>query len=119
MYKNGITIWYDVSDLEKTKLFYRDYLGFEILLDLPQDNMVITKTNTLGCEIGFSEADSVKPSTSALVFEVENIKLAIETLKSKGVVFKDDYREIPEMVKLISFNDPDGHLLMLAESLNN
>ncbi|MFD1907128.1 VOC family protein [Paenibacillus rhizoplanae] len=64
-------------------------------------------------------ADTVEPATSSTVFEVWNIEEAIQLLKSKGVIFIGEVELIPELTKLATFVDPDGHNLMLAESLTD
>lgn len=117
MYKQGVTIWYSVSDLKVTKEFYEKKLSFECLMFDENGGMMIMGTNTDHVEIGFSVANEVQPSSSSTVFEVENIEKSVEILKEKGVLFLGDIDVIPEMVKLATFSDPDGHSLMLAESM--
>jgi len=45
-------------------------------------------TNTKDCFIGFSEAQSLVPSSTCTTFEVENIKQAVQILQQKGIEFK-------------------------------
>ncbi len=49
--------------------------------------MALVETNTKDCTIGFSEAETVIPSTSSIVFDVDNMDKAVETLKQKGISF--------------------------------
>lgn len=116
MYKNGLTIWYSVKDIEVTKEFYTNKLGFELYFHDKDGGNVIMCTNTTDCTIGFSCADEVVPSTSSMVFEVENIEKAYEMLKNRGVEFIGGIETVPGMVKLATFVDPDGHSLMLSET---
>ncbi|MFZ5352569.1 MAG: VOC family protein [Bacillota bacterium] len=118
MYKSGITIWYNVKDIERTKAFYTEKLGFEVSFHDVEGGNVIMKTNTKDCFIGFSCADEILPSTSSTVFEVENIETAYDILKKRGVEFSGDIDVVPGMVKLATFTDPDGHSLMLSESMD-
>ncbi|GAU76743.1 VOC family protein [Fusibacter sp. 3D3] len=117
MYKSGLTVWYSVKDIEVTKAFYSNKLGFELYFDDKDGGNVIMSTNTADCTIGFSVADEVVPSTSSLVFEVENIEKAYETLKSRGVEFIGRIETVPGMTKLATFVDPDENILMLSETL--
>jgi predicted enzyme related to lactoylglutathione lyase len=117
MYKPTVTIWYNVKSTERTLAFYIEKLGFKVFYQNDEVGMVMVKTNVEGCIIGFSEAETVVPSTSSTVFDVENIEQAVQILLQKGVPFKGEIRTIPGITKLATFTDPDGHNLMLAEDL--
>jgi len=117
MYKSGLTVWYSVSNLEQTLAFYSGKLGFEVIFHEPESGMAMVNTNTKDCVIGFSVAETVEPATSSTVFEVANIEEAIQQLEGQGVTFIGEVEHIPDMTKLATFVDPDGHNLMLAESL--
>lgn len=119
MYKQGITIWYNVSDIKITKEFYVEKLGFECTMYDEEGGMVFINTPTDKVEIGFSQAKEIAQSSVSTVFEVEDIEKAVEELKLKGVEFSGGIDVIPGMVKLATFMDPDGHSLMLAQSLSN
>lgn len=72
-------------------------------------------TNTKDCFIGFAEAQSIVPSSMCITFEVKNIEQAVQALQQKNVEFKGGIIEIPDLVKLATFIDPDGYKLMLSE----
>lgn len=117
MYKSGLAIWYNVSDLERTLAFYTDALGFELVFRDDESGMAIVNTNTADCCIGFSRAEAVVPATSNTVFEVEDIESAVDTLQGRGVVFDGEIETIPDFVRLATFRDPDGHGLELSQTL--
>ncbi|WP_020620395.1 VOC family protein [Paenibacillus daejeonensis] len=117
MFKPGVTVWYSVKSLQGSIAFYRDKLGFEVVFHDEEGGMAMVNTTTAGCIIGFSEAQEVVPSTSSTVFEVYDIEAARQALEQKGVTFLGDIETIPDMVKLATFIDPDGHSLMLSEEL--
>lgn len=117
MYIPGFTVWYSVKCIDRTLAFYTDKLGFEVLFHDSGSGMAMVKTNTENCVIGFSEAETVIPSTSSSVFDVDNIEQAVHKLKAEGVAFIGDIETIPDFVKLATFSDPDGHSLMLSEQL--
>jgi predicted enzyme related to lactoylglutathione lyase len=50
-------------------------------------------------------------------FGVKDIEHARSQLEGNGVRFDGDTIEIPEMVKLATFFDPDGNSLMLYQTL--
>ncbi|REK75108.1 VOC family protein [Paenibacillus paeoniae] len=117
MYKTGLTVWYSVTNLEQTLKFYSEKLSFEVIFHDSSSGMAMVNTNTQDCVLGFSEAEAVEASTSSTVFEVHNIEEAMKQLEEKGVSFIGEVEHIPDMVKLATFVDPDGHNLMLAESI--
>lgn len=79
--------------------------------------MAMVNTNTKDCVIGFSEVQTVEPPTSSTVFEVVNIEEAMRQLEAKDVTFIGEVEHVPGMAKLATFIDPNGHKLMLAETL--
>ncbi len=117
MYKSGFTVWYSVSNVERTLKFYTEQVGFELDSYDKENGMASVHTNTKDCYIGFSEAEQVVPSTASVVFEVEDIHAAVKELKEKGITFTGEITTIPDYVKLITFKDPDGHDLELAQQL--
>ncbi|GAB2532982.1 VOC family protein [Gracilibacillus alcaliphilus] len=117
MYKPGFTLWYSVSDVERTLAFYTEQLGFEIDSYDKENGMGSVHTNTKDCYIGFSEAEQVVPSTAAAVIEVEDIDATVKHLKEKGIVFNGEVSTIPGYAKLITFKDPDGHDMELSQTL--
>jgi predicted enzyme related to lactoylglutathione lyase len=117
VFKPVVTIWYNVKSTQRTLAFYTEKLGFDVLYQNDDAGLAMVKTNVENCIIGFSEAESVVPSTSSTVFDVENIEHAVQTLEQKGVQFIGGIRTVPNISKLATFTDPDGHNLMLAEDL--
>lgn len=117
MYIPGVTVWYSVKSLNRTLEFYTEQLGFEKVYFEPEQGMAMVHTHTKDCFIGFSEAETVVPSTSSTVFEVRDIEQTMRDLEKKGVSFIGGVETVPDMVKLATFKDPDGHDLMLSESL--
>ncbi|WP_040984108.1 VOC family protein [Oceanobacillus jeddahense] len=117
MYKPGFTLWYSVSDVERTMAFYTEQLGFEMDSFDKENGMGSVHTNTKDCFIGFSEAEQVVPSTAAAVIEVEDIDVAVKSLQEKGIMFNGEISTIPGYAKLITFKDPDGHDMELSQTL--
>lgn len=118
MFKPGVTIWYSVKSLKDTIHFYKELLGFELVFHDAESGMAMVNTTTKDCIIGFSEAEEVIPSTSSTVFEVYDIETSRRSLEQKGVTFIGETETVPDMAKLATFVDPDGHSLMLSEELS-
>jgi len=87
MFVPGLTVWYSVRSIENSLAFYTEKLGFEKLFYNPEWGMAMVKTNTDNCVIGFSEAETIEPSTSSTVFDVENIEEAVRKLKQMDISF--------------------------------
>jgi predicted enzyme related to lactoylglutathione lyase len=117
MYKSGVTVWHSVKDVQSSLAFYTEKLKFEVVNVNVEQGTARLKSPSTDFVIGFSESESVVPSTSSTVFEVENIEDAVNNLQQQGLVFHGGIRTIPNYVKLAAFNDPDGHQLMLSETL--
>lgn len=113
MFKTGIAFHYNVSDIERTIAFYTEKLGFQIHDYDANMRQARLYTNSKDCLIGFAEMQPVVPSTTCITFEVENIEQAVKTLQEKGITFKNGIVEVPNMVKLAPFTDPDGYSMML------
>lgn len=117
MYKSGLVIWYNVSNLERTLAFYTEGLGFAIDFQDEANRMAIINTNTKDCFIGFTEAETIVPVTSAATFEVEDIEQSVALLKTRGIKFAGEIETIPDFVRLAAFADPDGHCFELSQTL--
>lgn len=117
MYKPGLTIWFNVSNLERTLDFYVNGLGFPLDFEDRGQRIAIVRTNTADCCIGLAEAEEVIPVTSSTVFEVEDIEQAVDQLKRRGIEFTGEIETIPDFVKLATFRDPDGHCFELSQTL--
>lgn len=115
MFKPGVGIHYNVSNLERTLAFYTEKLGFKEVFHDADNRQSMLTTNTKDCLIGFAEIQSIVPSSTCITFEVENIQQAVEALQQKGIDFKNGIFEVPGMIKLAVFFDPDGYKLMLSE----
>jgi predicted enzyme related to lactoylglutathione lyase len=117
-FKSGIGLNLNVRDLGCTLAFYTEKLGFKVL-DYPNKITARLSTNSKDCFIGFSEAQPVVPSSACITFEVEDIEQAVQSLRQKGVEFKNGIVEVPNMVKLAEFTDPDGYSLMLFSQVQH
>ena len=111
----------NVRDFARAAAFYEGVLGFEKLYDVPEIGWGEWSTNVPGMTIGISEVkEGVTGAGGAtLTFGVKDVVKARAWLASNGVKFDGDIQEIPGLVKLATFFDPDGNTLMLAEGLQD
>ena len=115
-----------VRDLEVSKKFYCDILGFEIIweCEVGMDHVAFVKKGDLCLEL-------VLPANAPccgdgmvdhIAMRVKNIETVRDALKTKGIVFETDDvvfndRVFPNGSKWILFRGPDGEHLELTEVL--
>lgn len=118
-YRGGITLATQVADLDAALAWYTGVLGFEMLYRVDEIGWAEVRTETAGVQIGLSQVESPKVGAGPVpVFEVADIDAARGRLESARVRFDGPTRDIPGMVRLATFYDPDGNAFMLSQSLN-
>ena len=118
-YNGTITLSSSVKDLDASIAWFRDILGFEEVFKVPEAGWAEVSTPAEGVSIGLDQTDADVDGSggSVPVFGVEDIDAARAELEAKGVAFAGDTVELPGMVKLATFFDPDGNRYMFAQSL--
>jgi catechol 2,3-dioxygenase-like lactoylglutathione lyase family enzyme len=106
----------NVSDYDRSLTWYRDVLGFEVDYELADYGWCELRT-PFGFTIGLGQTEDVSPGTVVPTFGVHDIDAAIAHLREHDVKV-EDWHEIPGMVRLSTFWDPDGTSWMLAQTLD-
>lgn len=101
-------IYYEVSDIAKSKEFYRDVLGMKVGTESEQWVEFDLGNTTLG--IG-SYGQGGKGGTMASL-AVDDVKAAVVELKAKNVPVTMGPEEFP-VCDMAIIEDPDGNKLML------
>ena len=85
------------------------------------DPLSLSRSSTLDLRCGRYKGSPRSANAAALslaaTFTVKNIARARKQLEDKGVKFDGETLEIPSLVKLATFFDPDGNSLMLFQTL--
>lgn len=112
-----------VSDLQRAKKFFEEFLGFEIT-DSNENYNWIEFGNENGSLIGvgspppeYQDENCTPGMNAVLSIEVEDINSAKKELEAKGVKFFGEIMEIPGEVKMIMFEDFDKNKFFLTQSL--
>jgi catechol 2,3-dioxygenase-like lactoylglutathione lyase family enzyme len=105
-----------VTDYDRSLAWYRDVLGFEVVYEL-KDYGWCELSTPFGFNVGLGQTEAVTPGNVTPTFGVVDIDDAIAHLRANDVNV-EDWHEIPEMVRLSTFYDPDGTSWMLAQSLD-
>ena len=118
-YKGDITLASSVRNLDESIAWFKEILGFELVFRADEAGWAEITTPNGDVTIGLGVNEEVQGEGGTTpVFGVGNIASSRAELEEKGVSFDGETVEIPGMVKLATFYDPDGNAYMLAESLN-
>ena len=111
-----LTCIFPVKDVKKSAAWYGEVLGFKILHDKgPMWNEMSTPLP--GVTIGLMKTAEPKAGGAWLTFGVKDVDAARKRMEAKKVVFEGPTQTIPDLVKLASFKDPDGHRFKLFQLL--
>ena len=115
-YDGGLTCALCVTDLERSIGWYRDVLGMELLYCHEDDGWCELQTAVGNVSLGLGLRESAGgPGGATLTFGVTDIEAAKATLDRFAVRQDGPIREIPGLVRLLTFFDPDDNALMLYE----
>lgn len=115
-----------VNDIEVSKAFYHDKLGFDIIwqCEVGTDKAAFAQKGDLTLELIEPAEKKCRPSgvVEHIAMRVKDIEAEAEALKAKGIVFDTDYvdgsdRVFPNGARWILFYGPDGEHLELNEVL--
>lgn len=108
-----------VSDFQAALAWYNNVLGFATSYVVDEMGWGEVNTPIPGFTIGIQTdpGSAGKEGGATVTFSVADIEAARAELESKGVRFDGPINEIPGMVKLTTFSDPDGNHFMFAQTL--
>lgn len=115
-YDDTITLSANVTDITASLAWFKEMLGFKETFRVP--GWAEVSTPVAGVTIGLRESGAAAGGgNSTPVFGVTDIEAARAELEGKGVRFEGDTVELPGLVKLATFYDPDANSYMFAQSL--
>lgn len=120
-FDGGLTISFQSADIKRSIAWYEDVLGFKLLYQVDEIGWCELATEVAGgrVNVGFSQVEKPKVGAGPVpTFGVKDIAKSRVLLEGKKVKFDGPTQEIPGMVKLATFFDPDGHALMLFQDLH-
>lgn len=107
-----------VGDLGRAIDFYTKVLGFELEMRSDELEWARIKPGVPGVTIGLGRQEVVEGSaTVSLNLAVQDLDAARSTLEERGVRFEGPTVEVPGVVRLADFEDPDGNRIRLAEDI--
>ena len=118
-YDGGLTCSMGVTDMDRAIAWYRDVLGFELLYRLEDIAWCELKTGVERVNIGLGVREETGGAGGAtLTFGVTDIEAAKAELDRQGVRQDGPIHDIPGMVRLLTFFDPDDNALMFYQDLS-
>jgi lactoylglutathione lyase len=120
-----------VSDPDRSLRFYRDLLGFDLIMggegqvysELKAGDGIILALFTqqlMAQAIGTSDLPADAPAQDRVVYtvEVDDVDAAYERLRKRGVEFVASPQDRQEwMIRTAHFRDPDGNLIEINSPL--
>lgn len=117
-YDGGLTAAIGVKDLAASMAWYQDVLGFKVLYKVDEIGWGELASPVPRVNVGLSQREKlVQGGGAVLTWGVRDIDAARKALESQKVRFDGPTQEIPGMVRLATFFDPDGNALMLYQDL--
>ncbi|AOF92109.1 MULTISPECIES: VOC family protein [Rhizobiaceae] len=115
---NGVTIIFNVADIERTRAFYRDHLGIQFERYDEEDGSAYLMTK-IGQEVDLMvfKGDPKPGNTPNVVFGLADggIDTLIERLASAGVEIVTPVSEAPGGW-FADFRDPDGQIVSFYQA---
>ena len=119
-YDGGLTCSIGVADLDRGIAWYRDVLGFTLLYRMEEIAWCELSTAVARVNVGLGQREDAGGEGGAtLTFGVSDIEAAKAELDRHGVRQDGPIRDIPDMVRLLTFYDPDDNALMFYQDLSN
>jgi len=119
-FDGGLTCSIGVTSLDAAIPWYTDILGMKLLYRLDDLAWCELESPVARVNVGLSQVENAGgPGGATLTFGVVDIDAAKAALDAAGVKQDGPIQDIPEMVQLLTFFDPDGNTLMLYQDLSS
>jgi catechol 2,3-dioxygenase-like lactoylglutathione lyase family enzyme len=117
-FDGGLTLSLPVSDLDAAIGWYQSILGFELIYRLDEMGWCEMASPVARVNVGLSVVEQAQPGGATPTFGVTDIEVARQFLGDRQVKIDGDIVTIPDMVRLLTFYDPDGNSLMFYQDLS-
>ncbi len=112
-----------VSDMERSRKFYRELLDQKIKYDFGE-NVTFEGDFAIHLDTHFQSLINQKPILQEghnfeLYFEYDDMESAVKKLQDAGVEFVHEMREQPWRQRVVRLYDPDRHIIEIGESMEH
>ena len=110
-----------VRDMDKSKVFYTDVLGFEATQDTKwgegnRSAFVVPPGGGTYIALDFMSEEKKFDTTRTFFLSTENVEAVYTAIKAKGVKLNSEIMPYPPGGKFFSVNDPDGNVWNILQS---
>jgi catechol 2,3-dioxygenase-like lactoylglutathione lyase family enzyme len=117
-YDGGLTCAINVSSLDRAIAWYSDVLGMKLAYRMDEIAWCELASPVSRVSVGLAVVEEVRAGGGAtLTFGVTDLDAAKAALDAAEVRQDGAIQEIPGMVRLLTFYDPDGNALMFYQDL--
>ena len=117
-YDGALTCAIGVKDLNISIEWYTKVLGFKVLYKMEEQGWCEMQSPVSKVNVGLSEKENLETGGGAiLTWGVKDIESSQKLLQNHNTKFDGEILTIPEMAKILTFFDPDGNTLMIAQDL--
>jgi CreA protein len=119
-YDGGLHCDLRVTNLARALDWYANVLDFSVIHHVPENGWAELQTPVENVRVGLTEVENMPPvgGGAVLTFNVRDVDAARAWLKARNDVrFDGETCTIEGWVRLATLYDPDGNVLMLAQSL--
>ncbi len=118
-YDGGLTCALDCVDINRSIDWYQNVLGLELKYHVEEIAWAELRSPVTGVTVGLGQVEEAHGRGGAtLVWGTKDLDAFRANLEAKDVRFDGDTQEIPDMVRLATFYDPDGNKHMLYEDIS-
>jgi len=118
-YDGGLTCALSVTSLDRSIPWYENVLGMTLMYRMDEIAWCELTSSVARVSVGLSQVESAGgPGGATLTFGVTDLDAAKAALDAAGVRQDGPINEIPGMVRLLTFYDPDGNALMFYQDLS-
>jgi catechol 2,3-dioxygenase-like lactoylglutathione lyase family enzyme len=115
-YDGKLTCSLRVTDLDRSIAWYRSVLGFDLDYRVDRIGWCELRTAVPGVSLGLGQSETIsRDGGTTPTFGVRDIEAAKAALDEAGVRQDGGIRDIPGLVRLLTFYDPDGNTLMFYQ----
>lgn len=118
-YDGGLTCSIGVTSLDRSIPWYLDLLGGELLYRMDDMAWCELTTSVARVNVGLSQVEEAGGKGGAtLTFGVADLDAAKAELDRRNIRQDGPIQDIPGMVRLLTFYDPDDNALMFYQDLS-
>jgi len=117
-FDGGLTMSLGVTSLDRAIPWYEKVLGMTLLYRVEEMAWCELSTSVARVNLGLSQVEAAKPGGVTPTFGVVDMDAAKAALDAEGIRQDGPIQDIPGMVRLLTFYDPDDNALMFYQDLS-